>query len=235
MRLGDSGQTGEHVVRPGETLFSIAFAHGLETRQLAAANDLQEPFILQPGQRLQLTQAEQDGPATNQQKPTTESVASSTDTAYGKSVAAPKAEQKQSAGQASSGVSEDLPNTGEVSWQWPSQNTLSSPFSTRDDGQQALLFRGEVGDDVLAAAGGQVVYTGSALRSYGRLIIIKHNDDYLTAYGHNEEILVQEQQWVAAGQRIAKQGQSGRDNVRLRFELRYRGQAVNPENYLPVR
>lgn len=123
--------------------------------------------------------------------------------------------------------------SADIRWQWPTTGTIAKRFSTREPMNTGLEFKGNKGDSIVAAAAGKVVYVGTALRGYGRLVIIKHNDDYITAYGHNDSILVTEQQWVEAGQQIATMGSSGRDNVRLRFELRLRGNSVNPENYLP--
>ena len=94
-------------------------------------------------------------------------------------------------------------------------------------------FAGQKGDAVHAAAAGKVVYVGSGLRGYGNLIILKHNDDFITAYAHNEKILVTEQQWVDVGQPIAEMGDSGTTRVMLHFEVRYRGKSVNPRHYLP--
>ncbi|RUO22081.1 peptidase M23 [Aliidiomarina haloalkalitolerans] len=120
----------------------------------------------------------------------------------------------------------------EIRWQWPTQAQLVRRFSNQAGGN-GMEFAGRRGEPVLAAAAGRVVYVGTALRGYGQLIILKHSDDYITAYGHNDQILVQEQQWVESGQQIATMGSSGREDVRLRFELRFRGNSVNPENYLP--
>ncbi len=92
---------------------------------------------------------------------------------------------------------------------------------------------GKLGLPILAAADGKIVYTGNALRGFGNLIIIKHSDAYLTAYAHNDNMLVKEQQWVMAGQKIATMGRSGTDEVKLHFEVRYKGKSVNPLRYLP--
>lgn len=125
--------------------------------------------------------------------------------------------------------------SSDIRWQWPATGQLVSRFSTADTGTRGMEFAGQRGDPVVAAAAGRVVYVGSALRGYGQLIILKHNEDYITAYAHNDSIQVREQQWVEAGQQIATMGSTGRDDVRLRFELRLRGNSVNPENYLPRR
>lgn len=122
---------------------------------------------------------------------------------------------------------------GPIEWQWPSQGRITRRFSNDRPGASGIIFSGSKGDPVTAAAAGKVVYVGSALRGFGRLIILKHNDDFITAYAHNDSLMVQEQEWVAAGQQIATMGDSDADDVRLRFELRYQGSSVNPEQYLP--
>ena len=122
---------------------------------------------------------------------------------------------------------------GPIEWQWPSQGRIIRRFSNDRPGASGIIFSGSKGDPVAAAAAGKVVYVGSALRGFGRLIILKHNDDFITAYAHNETLMVQDQEWVAAGQQIATMGDSDADDIRLRFELRYQGSSVNPEQYLP--
>lgn len=122
---------------------------------------------------------------------------------------------------------------GPIQWQWPSQGRIAHRFSNDTPGASGLIFSGVKGDPVTAAAAGKVVYVGSALRGFGKLIILKHNDDFITAYAHNDALMVQEQEWVEAGQQIATMGDSGADDIRLRFELRYQGSSVNPEQYLP--
>lgn len=122
---------------------------------------------------------------------------------------------------------------GNIEWQWPSQGRITQRFRSDRPGASGIIFSGVKGDPVTAAAAGRVVYVGSALRGFGRLIIVKHNDDFITAYAHNDQLLVNEQETVAAGQQIATMGDSDADDIRLRFELRYQGSSVNPEQYLP--
>ncbi len=115
---------------------------------------------------------------------------------------------------------------------WPAKGNIIQGFSNSDGGNKGIDIGGSRGQAVYAAAPGRVVYAGNALRG-GNLIIIKHNDDYLSAYAHNESILVKDQQQVTAGQQIAKMGSSGTNSVKLHFEIRYKGKSVNPTNYLP--
>lgn len=118
-------------------------------------------------------------------------------------------------------------------WLWPTKGRVIKTFSTGDQGNKGIDIAGQRGQPIVSTAAGTVVYSGNALRGYGNLIIIKHNDDYLSAYAHNDQLLVREGQTVTAGQRIATMGSSGTNSVRLHFEIRYQGKPVNPQRYLP--
>lgn len=122
-----------------------------------------------------------------------------------------------------------------ISWQWPSNGRVVSGFSSSELGNKGIDIAGKRGQQINASADGKVVYAGNALRGYGNLIIIKHNDDYLSAYAHNDRIFVSERQSVKKGQKIASMGSSGTNSVRLHFEIRYKGKSVNPLRYLPKR
>ena len=127
------------------------------------------------------------------------------------------------------------PVASNVAWQWPTQGNVLQGFSNSDGGNKGIDISGSRGQAVKAAASGRVVYAGNALRGYGNLIIIKHNDDFLSAYAHNDKILVSDQQEVKAGQEIAKMGSTGTNAVKLHFEIRYKGKSVDPVRYLPRR
>ncbi len=127
------------------------------------------------------------------------------------------------------------PVASNVAWQWPTQGNVIQGFSNTDGGNKGIDISGSRGQAVKAAASGRVVYAGNALRGYGNLIIIKHNDDFLSAYAHNDKILVSDQQEVKAGQEIAKMGSTGTNAVILHFEIRYKGKSVDPVRYLPGR
>ena len=118
-------------------------------------------------------------------------------------------------------------------WQWPATGKMIARFSTAIEGNKGIDIAGNRGDKIKAAANGKVVYAGDALRGYGKLIIIKHNEDYLSAYAHNDHILVKEQQVVKVGDVIAKMGKTDAQRVMLHFEVRFRGKSVNPLKYLP--
>lgn len=121
------------------------------------------------------------------------------------------------------------------SWRWPTDGKVIENFSGAEGGNKGIDIAGSKGQTIVATADGRVVYAGNALRGYGNLIIIKHNDDYLSAYAHNDTMLVREQQEVKAGQKIATMGSTGTSSTRLHFEIRYKGKSVNPLQYLPQR
>ncbi len=121
------------------------------------------------------------------------------------------------------------------SWRWPTDGKIIENFSGTDGGNKGIDIAGSKGQAIVATADGRVVYAGNALRGYGNLIIIKHNDDYLSAYAHNDTMLVKEQQDIKAGQKIATMGSTGTSSTRLHFEIRYKGKSVNPLQYLPQR
>ncbi|AOS97471.1 Murein hydrolase activator NlpD precursor [Microbulbifer aggregans] len=121
----------------------------------------------------------------------------------------------------------------QVGWRWPARGPLISTFRPKDPLRKGVDIAGQKGDSVLAAANGTVIYAGSALRGYGKLLIVKHNEEYLSAYAHNHKLLVKEGSEVKAGQRIAELGSSGTDRNKLHFEIRRNGQPVDPLAYLP--
>ena len=121
------------------------------------------------------------------------------------------------------------PPAGGITLAWPAQGTLLAGFTSANKG---IDISGKAGDPVKAAASGKVVYAGAGIKSYGNLLILRHSDDWLTAYAHNQQLLVKENQTVKAGQTIARMGNSGTDRVKLHFELRYKGNATDPRPYL---
>lgn len=118
-------------------------------------------------------------------------------------------------------------------WDWPAKGRIIAGFSNAESGNKGLDIAGSYGQNIVAAGDGKVMYAGNALRGYGNLIIIKHNENYLSAYAHNDNLFVSEGQSIKQGQKIASMGSSGTDSVRLHFEIRYKGKSVNPLRYLP--
>ncbi|WP_373293690.1 peptidoglycan DD-metalloendopeptidase family protein [Shewanella saliphila] len=139
---------------------------------------------------------------------------------------------QQNVNQSAIGATANLPKQVQQ-WHWPVRGRIIGYFSTSEQGNQGIKIAGNRGDIIKAAADGRVVYAGNALRGYGNLVIIKHNDDFLSAYAHTDTIMVKEKQYVSAGQTVAKMGSTGTNQVMLHFEVRYHGKSVNPLRYLP--
>ncbi len=226
----------QYVVQRGDTLYSIAFRSGQDFRALAARNSIRAPYTIFPGQVLQLqgaipaksTSTSKNTPIgprspTNKAKPA-KSVAANSQKGYG---------QVQSTPEKPTVLPSPSVASGRVNWQWPVRGQILARFSSAEHGSKGLQIAGRDGARISAAADGQVVYAGNALRGYGNLIIIKHNDDYLSAYAHNKRILVKERQNVKAGQQIAEMGDTDTSSTRLHFEIRFRGKSVDPQRYLP--
>ncbi|MGJ8681260.1 peptidoglycan DD-metalloendopeptidase family protein [Paraglaciecola sp.] len=223
-----------YVVAKGDTLFSIAWFSGNDYRDLAALNKIKAPFNIYPGQTITLKsprnsirQKSQVKTGTTSKIITNQVVDVPVKQAYGES------EQNVNSNSNESVIGK-FPYQVKR-WSWPTQKPVTKGFSAKDDGNKGLDFSGKLGSPILAAADGKVVYTGKALRGFGQLVIIKHTEAYLSAYAHNDKLLVKEQQWVKRGQQIAKMGSSGTDKVKLHFEVRYKGKSINPLNYLPQR
>jgi len=221
-------------VKAGDTLYSIAWYSGNDYRDLARINKITSPYQIQPGQLLTLAELSKSiQPTSNKNTGQTsktivnQAVDPSKKQAYGES------EQKVIKDSIGSTIGQ-FPDRVK-SWHWPTYEKVSRGFSAKEQGNKGLDFSGKLGMPILAAADGKVVYTGNALRGFGKLVIIKHSDAYLTAYAHNDNMLVKEQQWVTAGQKIATMGRSGTDKVKLHFEVRYKGKSINPLRYLPSR
>lgn len=222
-----SSSSGVHVVQRGESLFSIAWQHGLDYHTVAAWNGIRPPYTIYPGQKLRLRAASQARAAPpSATAPTIER----------RNAPTPSTATRPNATTATKPTPTQTPaSTTTVHWQWPSNGPIVRRFDADSSGKKGILLSGAQGSDVRAAAAGQVVYAGSGLVGYGRLIIVKHNDTYLSAYGHNRNLLVKEGEVVRAGQVIAQMGSSGTNRTQLHFEIRRNGKSVDPFRYLPRR
>ncbi|WP_339899516.1 peptidoglycan DD-metalloendopeptidase family protein [uncultured Gilvimarinus sp.] len=237
-----------HSVSSGETLYSIAWRYGLDFRALARHNGIGPPYTIYKSQqlRLDIDDASQRKPppaiAANPRRPVS-SGNNSTVVAQGPRTSvntastpqvnqAPRSENKTPA--ATAPPLAPLPS-GAVQWRWPASGPVIGRFSSGDGLNKGIDIGGKVGDSVLAAGAGRVVYAGTGLRGYGKLVIVKHNETFLSAYAHNDALLVREGDSVKVGQQIAKLGSSGTDKQKLHFEIRRDGKPVNPLTYLPKR
>jgi lipoprotein NlpD len=230
----------KYTVKKGETLYAIAFAAGTDVRTLSKLNNIPDPYIIHPGQTLRLRPSTLSTSQKTEKKPIKSKVGSKIVTQPSPKVV-DSTNRKHYSGKGGEKTTKLKPAPSETypskvsGWRWPSQGKVISWFSSKEQGTKGLDFAGSKGDPVYAAADGKVVYAGGALRGFGQLIIIKHSEDYLSAYAHNSKLRVSEQQWVRAGQHIADMGDSGAESVKLHFEIRYRGTSVNPIRYLPKR
>jgi len=236
-------------VRPGDTLFAVAWFTGNDYQDIAKFNNISKPYTIFPGQKLRLTAPVSKPSLANRSNVTTTRSTDPTSPTtpkrvidQSKSQAYVECEQdvkaqkntnvKKSTGIVKKTAPKSFPDKVEK-WIWPAEGKLVGTFSKAESGNKGIDVAGARGSKVVAAASGKVVYSGNALRGYGRLIIIKHTDTFLSAYAYNETILVKEREWVYAGQKIATMGSSGTDSVKLHFEVRYRGKSLNPLRYLP--
>ncbi len=237
----NAGKPGFYTVRPGDTLYRIALEAGQAPRDVQAWNNLANPNLIEVGQVLRVVPL----PAVVPPNPAPAAPAVVAAPVTAPSVAArplgtpppapapaasnnapPSASAPESPSAAASGGDD-------VGFVWPAQGSVVAPF---DEGKnKGVAIAGRMGDPVLAAADGRVVYAGAGLRGYGNLIILKHNNTFLTAYAHNQALLVKEDQTVKQGQRIAEMGSSDADRVKLHFEVRRNGKPVDPIAYLPKR
>jgi lipoprotein NlpD len=284
-----------YTVAPGDTLYSIAFAHGMDVRTLAAQNNIPPPYVIHPGQVLRLEVPQAAGatvaagtnaiapapaPAAQPASPVFGPVTTQSMTANGVAPAAsppaastapvfgPVTTQGMTSGGVAPVPSSSVAVVAESSpaanvppapaapvaattptpppgatrivagiiWRWPASGKVVGGFKAGIGGDGAGIdLAGNIGDPVRAAADGTVVYSGNGLIGYGELVIIKHNDTYLSAYGHNSRRLVKEGQHVDAGQEIALMGASGAPRVELHFEIRKDGKPVDPLGFLPDR
>ncbi|EGM78664.1 metalloendopeptidase-like membrane protein [Rheinheimera sp. A13L] len=241
------GQPGSaHTVQPGDTLYSIAFRAGMDYRQLAKLNNIAPPYRILVGQKIHLVNVSLSSSAPKRpvsavksQKSTTSTVKTAKQnqsklTTANKAVArnnqtgyVQKQTVKENATSATNSVS-----SSKVRWAWPVRGPILAGFSNAEHGNKGLDIGGKAGTPIKAAAAGEVVYAGNALRGYGNLVIIRHNDDFLSAYAHNRKLLVKERDTVVSGQTIAEMGNTDAPSVRLHFEIRFRGKSVDPKRYL---
>ncbi|HNJ75934.1 MAG TPA: peptidoglycan DD-metalloendopeptidase family protein [Azospira sp.] len=270
-----------YTVKRGDTLYSIAQANGVDHRELAALNNIDNPSRIFVGQQLRLRAAaapaasgvvtqpvgagapvvEQRSldsapapaaaasPNTPQMKVepqagkepySEEALARAQRDQAGTAVVAKaepraeaKPEPKPEAKPETKPAADPSAGGDDVAWIWPANGTVIGQFS--ESGAKGIAIGGKAGDAVVAAGDGKVVYAGTGLRGYGQLIIVKHNATFLSAYAHNQKLLVKEGQTVSKGQKIAEMGNTDADQVKLHFEIRRQGKPVDPMKYLPQR
>jgi lipoprotein NlpD len=212
------------LVNKGDTLYGIAFRNGIDVRDLASWNRIGPPYTIYPGQRLFLYPKSGGSVATS--KPTTTHPGAPRPTTGAPTTTAPPRPYTPPA---------PAPAASPIKWSWPASGTILNGYVSGEPTKQGIDIGGSAGDPVRAAGDGVVVYSGAGLVGYGELIIVKHNDAWLSAYGHNRTRLVNEGQIVKGGQQIAELGRTGAAREMLHFEIRYNGKPVDPQAYLPKR
>jgi len=257
-----NGNYSTYKVKKGDTLYSIAWNSSSDVKSLATYNNLKPPYTIYTGQVLNLKKPIKNLPnsqkiskksqlvsvgekkvkkevvlekvkgyssSTVEKKPIPEKKKVVPEKVV-KTVPAKKVVPAKTVQQAPKKVVTD---TGKKNnWSWPTKGKVTESFSASQAGMKGIGIENQRGTPIYAASDGQVVYAGNGLRGYGNLIIIKHSNDYLSAYAHNESLLVSENEQIKKGQKIALMGDSGTDSVHLHFEIRYRGKSVDPLKYL---
>lgn len=228
---GGAAMPDTHVVQRNETLYRIAQRYGLEWRDLARRNAIGAPYVIHPGQRLRLRGAARASSSGSQ---STASAPSTQQSSSGSSGSSSSSGNGSASGSGSSSSGSNPPPADPGGWQWPAEGPVLRGFSSSGT-RRGLAIGGERGDHVRATRAGEVVYAGGGLVGYGRLVILKHDARFLSAYGHNDELLVAEGDRVQAGDTIARLGSSGAERPMLHFEIRVDGTPVDPTRYLPGR
>jgi len=213
----NAGKPGFYTVKPGDTLIRIGMDNGQSWRDILRWNKLDNPNLIETGQVLRVA------------PPQPEVVARPAAPVASPPVAVASAPKPATSVPATSGATADAAEDV-LSFQWPVRGNVIAGFD--ESKNKGIDIGGKAGDPVVAAADGRVVYAGAGLRGYGNLIILKHNNTYLTAYAHNQTLLVKEDQVIKRGQKIAEMGSSDTDQVKLHFEVRRQGKPVDPVKYL---
>jgi len=197
-----------YTVKRGDTLSRISRATGTSVQDLARLNNISPPYTIEIGQKIRFN-------STSGGKKSSKGKTAKVTPSY----AVPQS---------------SWPPVGQRCWVWPTSGKVITPYSTAEGGNKGIDITAPRGTPVYASGAGKVVYVGDQLRGYGNLIMIKHGEDYITAYAHNDTLLVNNGQNVKAGQKIATMGSTGTNAVALHFQIRYRATAIDPQRYLPA-
>jgi len=222
--------SGYHRVRSGDTLYSIAFKYGLDYKIVANLNDIPIPYVIYPNQKIRLSKSVAKSPniskktvAINKKRV----VSNKRTVSAEKTIVSPSKTPRKKTRKTAKSSGKPL------KWVWPVDGKTLKGFSNKGVSSKGIDIKGSVNDEILSAADGVVVYAGNGLIGYGNLVIVKHNDEYLSAYAYNQKILVKEQQFVKAGEKLAIIGGKGSERSLLHFEVRKDGQPIDPLTVLP--
>jgi lipoprotein NlpD len=239
----NAGKPGYYTIKPGDTLLRVSLEHGQNWRDLVRWNNIENPNVLEVGQVLRVLPPANETVTARavpnagrvetrplEPRPAASAAAPSISAAAPAAAAPPPSSPPPPAAEPASTGRE---GGEEIVWIWPAAGAVVAGF---DEGRnKGLTIAGKAGDPVVAASDGRVVYAGSSLRGYGNLVIVKHSELFLTAYAHNQVLLVKDDQIVRRGQKIAEMGSSDAERVQLHFEIRRQGKPVDPAKLLPPR
>jgi lipoprotein NlpD len=234
----NAGKPGYYSIKAGDTLIRIGLDNGQNWRDIARWNGIEKPNLIEVGQVLRVVPPSTDASVVAIARPVAPAgrVENKPLDAAGPGAVVPAAVPGATTAPLAAPAVPAAPSADpdeNVNWGWPAAGPVASGFD--EARSKGLAITGKAGDPVLAAADGRVVYSGSGLRGYGNLVIVKHNATFLTAYAHNQTLLVKEDQAVRRGQKIAEMGSSDADRVQLHFEIRRQGKPIDPARLLPPR
>ena len=216
-----------HFVEPGETLYSVSWAYGHDFREVAKWNDIPPPYIVKRGQKIRVAAL---APVSQSPKKSSKNSSIANITKAGKD------QNRKADKKVSNNLAPVVSRSQKLVWRWPIKGgKIIQTFDAGNPAKQGVDVTGKFGQPVYTAEAGRVVYSGSGLNHYGKLIIVKHNETFLSAYAHNKRLLVKEGDILKSGQRIAEMGSTGTNTTKLHFEIRRNGKPVNPLRYLPKR
>ncbi|RKZ88732.1 MAG: peptidase M23 [Gammaproteobacteria bacterium] len=201
-------------VKKGDTLYSISWRYGMDYKNVAKINNIRPPYKIVIGQKIRF-KSYKTTTKTQTKSQSSKKTTATKQTTTKKAVVPARSSNKH------------------LTWRWPTKGKVVSTYSKSAAGRKGIKIRGDSGQSIVASASGKVVYSGNGLPRYGNLLIIKHNDVYLSAYAHNKKLLVKEGQQVKAGQKIATLGKTGTQQNQLHFEIRRNGKPVDPMRFLP--
>lgn len=220
-----------YTVRKGDTLYSISWRYGMDYKEVARINGIRSPYTIYVGQKLRFKASSRTATAPVS-RPPAQSKPVQTAPASKSTSSAPKTSSQPSK---TTTTQPKFVGSQNLQWRWPTSGRVVSTYSDSSPGRKGIDIAGKAGQAIIAAASGKVVYSGSGLPRYGNLLIIKHNDVYLSAYAHSDKLLVKEGEVVNAGQKIALMGRTGTQRDQLHFEIRRNGKPVDPMRFLPKR
>ena len=234
--VGDAFRPPYYIIRPGDTLYSIAWRYQLDHQALMRWNGIDDPRSIQPGVRLRLHPVGDRRLASrDDSRQTTDSGATRSTRSQATGSDSTSATATSTARRPEQGRAADTNGSAPGGWRWPTAGRVVGTFGDGRVAGRGIDIAGSPGQSVEATAAGEVVYSGDGLKAYGRLLIIRHGGDFLSAYAHNAELLVAEGDRVEAGEPVARMGRTSDGQALLHFEIRQSGQPVDPIRYLPTR